>query len=265
MFKKRNFLLKGYVSYWFEAKTRFKIHSPFVFDLVESVFRDKNSYPDYDKIERYEEELIRSRSIIETTDFGRRDIDGNPTTYSGELGKLVKRRSQKKQQARLLYRLCGKFKPETILELGTAAGFSASYLKFPVPQSRMISLEGCPNLASVAEETFKELSIQNIEIRIGDFGKTLPEVLKEFQNLDFVFFDGNHRKEATLDYFAQCAEKTTENSLFVFDDIHWSPGMVEAWDIIRKDTRVTLSIDLFWLGLVFFRKDSPKQDFVIRY
>jgi predicted O-methyltransferase YrrM len=149
--------------------------------------------------------------------------------------------------------------------MGTAAGLSASYIKFPVPESKMISMEGCSNLASVAENTFRELNIQNIEIRTGDFENTLPEVLQQIKKLDFVFFDGNHRKEATLGYFSQCIEKITENSLFVFDDIHWSPGMAEAWNSIKSDSRVMISIDLFWLGLVFFRKGTPKQDFVIRY
>lgn len=265
MFGKQFFLVRSYVSYWFKARTRFKIHSPFVFDLVESVFRDRNSYPGFDEIERYEKKLIQNRSVIETTDFGKANSNGSPSTYSEKLGNLVKRRSQQKKQARLLFRLIQKFQPQTILEIGTAAGISGSYLKFPVPESKMISMEGCPNLASIAENTFRELNIRNIEIKTGDFDKTLPEVLKEFENLDFVFFDGNHKKEATLNYFSECAELTTEKSVFVFDDIHWSPGMTEVWEIIKNDSRVTLSIDLFWLGLVFFRKGSPKQDFIIRY
>lgn len=265
MIGSRIFIVKSYVSYWFKAKTRFRIHSPFVFDLVESVFRDRSLHPGYDEIERYRKKLVQSQSVIETTDFGKRSDDGTPATYSEKLGKLVKRRSQRKNQARLLYRINQKFKPKTMLEMGTAAGLSTSYLKFPVPESKMISLEGCLNLASVAEKTFKELNIKNIGIRTGDFENTLPAVLQEFKTLDFVFFDGNHKKEATLNYFSQCVERIAENSMFVFDDIHWSPGMSEAWDIIKNDPRVTLSIDLFWLGLVFFRQGSPKQDFIIRY
>ncbi len=265
MIEKQIFLSKSYVYYWFKAKTRFKIHSPFVFDLVEAVFRDKKRYSGYNVIDRYKRELSRSKSVIETIDFGKFGSDGHPATYSIKLGKLIKLRSQRKKQARLLYRLTQKFQPKTILEMGTAAGFSASYLKFPVPESKMISLDGCPNLAAVAQNTFNELNVENIEVRTGNFEQTLPDVLREIKALDFVFFDGNHKKEATLNYFSQCMERVTEKSIFVFDDIHWSPGMAEAWETIKKDPRVTLSIDLFWLGLVFFRQGSPKQDFIIRY
>ena len=258
-------MIKSYVSYWFKAKTRFRIHSPFVFDLVELVLRDKKRYDGYDVINQYKRKLSRSKLEIETIDFGKVGSKGHPATYNEKLGKLVKLRSQRKKQARLLYRLTQKFQPKTLLEMGTAAGFSASYLKFPIPESEMISMEGCPNLASVAEETFKALKIKNVEVRTGDFEQTLPEILREIKTLDFVFFDGNHKKEATLNYFSQCMERITENSMFVFDDIHWSPGMNEAWNIIKNDPRVTLSIDLFWLGLIFFRQGSPKQDFTIRY
>lgn len=265
MIGKRIFLSKSYVIYWFKAKTRFKIHSPFVFDLVENVLRDKKRYTGYDMIDRYKRKLSLSKSEIETIDYGKMGAAGEPATYKVKLGKLVRLRSQRKKQARLLYRLTQKFKPETLLEMGTAAGFSASYLKFPVPESKMISLDGCPNLAAVAQNTFNELNVENIEVRTGNFEQTLPDVLREIKALDFVFFDGNHKKEATLNYFSQCMERVTEKSIFVFDDIHWSPGMAVAWEAIKNDPRVTLSIDLFWLGLVFFRKGSPKQDFVIRY
>ena len=265
MIRNQIFLVKSYVSYWFKAKTRFKIHSPFVFDLIETVLKDRDIYPGYKEIDEYKKQLSKNKSIIETTDFGKGGNDGKPLTSFAELGKLVRMRSQQKKQARLLYRISRRFQPSTILELGTAAGFSASYIKFPVPDGKIITLEGCDSLANIARKTFDDLQIQNVEIRTGDFENSLPGTLKDLGKLDFVFIDGNHRKNATLKYFSQCIEWAHEKSLFVFDDIHWSPGMAQAWEIIKNDPRVTLSIDLFWLGLVFFRKGSPKQDFVIRY
>ncbi len=79
------------------------------------------------------------------------------------------------------------------------------------------------------------------------------------------FFDGNHRKEPTLRYFEQCIHFSNENSIFVFDDIHWSKGMESAWEYIKNDRRVSITIDLFWFGIIFFVEGVEKQDFVIRY
>jgi predicted O-methyltransferase YrrM len=265
MNKNQIYLVKNYIGYMAKAKTRFKIHSPFVFDLVEKVLNDKTEYPEYRKIERYKQNISRSRTVIETVDFGSGAKDKPYKEYFEKVGKIVKKRSQRKKQARLLYRLSRYFQPENILEFGTAAGISTAYIKAPVPESKMISLEGCASLADVASGNLRKLKIKNVDISVGDFEVTLPLVLKRFERLDFVFFDGNHRYEPTLRYFKQCVEKAGENSVFIFDDIHWSPGMEKAWKAIKKDERVSITIDLFWFGLVFFRKGIEKQDFIIKF
>ena len=93
----------------------------------------------------------------------------------------------------------------------------------------------------------------------------LPEVLHDAQQADFVFFDGNHRKEPTINYFNMCLPHISENSVFIFDDIHWSQGMEEAWNEIKQNEQVSTTIDLFFVGIVFFKKDLQKQDFVIKF
>jgi len=83
--------------------------------------------------------------------------------------------------------------------------------------------------------------------------------------IDLVYFDGNHQKEPTLNYFHTCLQKAHKNSLFIFDDIHWSDGMEEAWEQIKKHDRVHLTIDLFQFGIVFFEKEMPKQHFILKF
>ncbi len=265
MIKNKIWLTKSYLTYLAKAKTRYKVHSPFVFDLVENVLKDKTEYPECRKIETYKKNISKSKTIIETVDFGVRSKNKPYTTTLEKLGSVVKHRSQHKKQARLLYRLSRYFQPENILEFGTAAGISTAYIKAPIPESKMISMEGCASLASVANNNLKRLKINNTDISIGDFDVTLPTVLKEFKKLDFVFFDGNHRRKPTLDYFNRCVELAHEDTIFIFDDIHWSSGMEEAWNTIKKDERVSISLDIFWFGLIFFHKGIIKQDFIIRY
>jgi predicted O-methyltransferase YrrM len=125
-------------------------------------------------------------------------------------------------------------------------------------------MEGCMGLASVANKSFQKRKL-NIELEVGDFDSILEGILEREDQLDMVFFDGNHRFAPTIDYFERCLAKATDNSVFMFDDIHWSRGMSRAWRKIKNDDRVTLTIDLFWLGIVFFKKDIEKQNFVIRY
>ena len=258
-------LIYRYIIFWFKAKTRYRIHSQFVFDFINNILRDKEKYSDYPILWNHRNEMAESTDPIETVDFG---IGAGKKAYSTRilsLGKIVRNRSHNESRLKLLYRITRYFKPENILEFGTAAGISATYIKKGNPESFMTTMEGCANLAARANESFVELGLGDIEIAVGSFDVTLDDVLKKFTKLDFVFFDGNHRKEPTLRYFEKCVQLSNENSIFVFDDIHWSSGMESAWDEIKNDSRVSVTIDLFWFGLVFFRKGIEKQDFVLYY
>ncbi len=265
MGKNKIWLIRNYWRYIRQRKTRFHIHSPFVFDLVEKVLKDHSYKDELKQIDAYKKSLSNSKTIIETVDFGVGSKHKEYNTSFRKVGHIVKTRSQRKAQAHMLHRIAAYFQPENVLEFGTAAGFSTAYIKSAIPASRMVSMEGCASLADVASQTLKKLNIKNVDIMVGHFDVLLPKVLKDFDTLDMVFFDGNHRRKPTVRYFNQCIELANENSIFIFDDIHWSPGMDKAWNTIKKDERVSLTIDLFWFGLVFFRKGVPKQDFVLKY
>ena len=261
---KKLHLSKCYLDYLMKAKSKYVIHSPFVYELVTKVLRDKTKYEDYVLLNEVKIRQAETEDFIETVDFGASAGKSGYKTLMLHKGKIVRQRSAKKSQLELLYRLSKFLKPEVILELGTAAGISAAYLKKGFPSSKLITLEGCANLANFAEDTFLKLKLKNIEVVSGNFDVTLDDVLKNEKKLDLVFFDGNHRKEPTLRYFKSCLKLAHENSVFVFDDIHWSSGMEEAWTAIKANNEVSITIDLFWMGLVFFKKGIAKQDFIIK-
>ena len=90
--------------------------------------------------------------------------------------------------------------------------------------------------------------------------------MSKIKSIDLLFVDGNHRRDATLKYFHESLKKSKPSSIFIFDDIHWSIEMEDAWEKIKSHSSVTLTIDLFFIGLVFFNPDfKVKQDFIIRY
>ena len=83
------------------------------------------------------------------------------------------------------------------------------------------------------------------------------------QIFDLVYFDGNHSKKATLDYFEALLPTISNDSVWIFDDIHWSADMEEAWEIIKKHPKVSVTIDTFQWGIVFFRAEQEKEHFII--
>ena len=81
---------------------------------------------------------------------------------------------------------------------------------------------------------------------------------------NLIYFDGNHSKKATLEYFELLLPTLTNDAVWIFDDIHWSKDMEEAWEIIKNHSKVKVTIDTFQWGIVFFRKEQEKEHFVIR-
>lgn len=257
-------LAKKYLHYYFTAGNRHDVHSPFVYALVEKVLRSKQQPPVFSEIEQLRQLLLHSDETLQVTDLGAgsllsagkerkvRDI----TRYAAKPAKF----------GRLFYRLVQYFQPQYLLELGTSMGMSTVYMAKARPEAKVITIEGCPNIAARAGRNFEALQVHNIEQRTGNFDTVLPEVMQQLPQLDYVYIDGNHRKEPTLQYFEQCLTKAHDDSLFIFDDIHWTPDMEAAWHTIQQHPRVTLTIDLFFIGLVFFRPDiKVKQHFVLKY
>ena len=164
----------------------------------------------------------------------------------------------------MLIRLGSYFKPENILEIGTSLGIGTLGLNLGNDKAKITTLEGCSETQKIAEKYLNQFNINNVNFVIGNFDSTLKQVIS-CEKYDLIYFDGNHQKEPTINYFEQCLKAKKDNSVFIFDDIHWSEGMNEAWEYIKNHEEVTLTIDTFFWGLVFFRKEQfEKEHFTLR-
>lgn len=256
-------LTKNYLKHILSAKTRHGTHSPFVYNLVDKVIYNFKDNSDYKHLENLRESLLKDERAITVTDLGAGSQVNNKRQK--KIKSLARNALKPKKLAQLIYRLAKEFSPNHIIELGTCLGLTTSYLSLAVPNAKIITMEGCPETAKIAEQNWDKLNIKNIDIEVGNFDANLPKVLAKEENIDFVFIDGNHRKQATLNYFEWCLPKVHDKTVLIFDDIYWSTGMKEAWDDIKNHPDVTVTIDLFWIGLVFFKTDQAKQNFKIRF
>jgi predicted O-methyltransferase YrrM len=252
-----------YILYRLKAKTRHGLHSPFVYRLVDKVIYDYSAKKVYDEVEAIRKDLLADDRMITVTDLGAGSHVNN--SKQKRVGDIAKNALKPPPLAQLLYRLAADAQPDNIIELGTCLGATSVYLQKAAPNARVYTLEGCPQTAGVAQESFAKAKTDNIQLVVGNFDNTLADVIAGLDKLDFVFVDGNHRKDATLKYFEWCLPKVHEDTLLIFDDIYWSEGMKEAWAKIKAHPQVTVTVDLFWIGLVYFRKGQVKEDFVIRY
>lgn len=275
------------------------MHSPFVYDMIRNVFMDKTRYEAYYKPEEYRKKLLQDDTVLDIRDLGAGSMSGK--TKQRKVSAIARTSVKHKRYSQLLYRIASYYKYGRILELGTSLGVTSSYLAQVPVLEELVTMEGADAVADMAE---RELSgYGKVRLVRGDFdgqqgtgerreagggrsedrgdriedrGKwrvdhghqqtNLEKLVSEMPRIDLAFIDGNHRKEPTLRYFETILPKTHDGSCIVFDDIHWSSEMEEAWEKIRNDERVTLSIDLFFIGIVFFRKEfREKQHFSIRF
>ena len=238
------------------------IHSPFVFNLYNEVLNVKKEYYFVGPIESLRASYLNNQEEIDMIDLGAGSTLG--VASKRKISKIAATSLQSSKNAALLFRLVDYFQPKNIIELGTSLGITTCYLAKASKKSNIISVEGNPALASIAQQGFQKLAIQNITCKLGSFDTHFLPSLNELKQVDFILFDGNHRLEPTMKYFEQSLPFINENTVFVFDDIYWSEEMKQAWQKIKGNSQVSITIDLFDMGLVFFRKGHKKQDFLLR-
>ncbi|MDX1939820.1 MAG: class I SAM-dependent methyltransferase [Saprospiraceae bacterium] len=255
-------LLLHFGSYYWRAKTIYDIHSPFVTDLIKAVLEDDRFFYAFAGIESLREKLLQNKAILHIEDHGAGSKVNNSITRT--VADIAKYAAISSNTGKQLFRLVNFCKPKTILELGTSLGISTLYLANAALNAKIITIEGCHDVVEQAKHHFDIMKASHIEIKEGVFEELLYPALTNLKTLDFLFLDGDHRAGASLQYFEQCLPYAHENSVFVIADIHWSDEMEQAWKQMQQHPRITLSVDLFHFGLLFFRKErQEKEHFVL--
>jgi predicted O-methyltransferase YrrM len=239
------------------------LHSPFAYDFYCNVLKAKGGFSEdvFTKIENKRAGFLKDDTPVSGLEFG---PSGKGLMVRDKLSKIAGSALKKPSRARLLARIAQRANPEYMIEIGTCLGITTSYLAASNRKARVFTLEGNEGRASVSMRLFQELKLDNIELHLGEFSHTLPEVLAKTPRLDFVFIDGNHRKDATVNYFKLIEPLLHNNSVVVLDDIRWSKEMYEAWTELRKRSAVRVSIELIDIGILYFGRELYPQHFKMR-
>ena len=180
-----------------------------------------------------------------------------------QVSKISKSTGIYNKSAKLLIKLMQYYKPTSVIEIETSLGLSTAALSISLPNSSITTIEECTETGNIAQNLFNKYQFKNIKLIIGNFNETLAKQLNK-NTFDFVFFNGNHTKKATLDYFKLSLSYIHNNSFFLFNNIYRNFEMKQAWEEIKKNPSVTVTIDTYQWGLVFFRKEQQKEHFTIR-
>lgn len=254
---------RQFIRFYLAADTRFQVHSPFVFEFAQEVLEDKRWYYAFRDIEAIRDRMQESAVALDVFGQQTEQARQSPGAQRKLLRQIARTSASAPLQGRWLFRLALWRKPQVLLELGTSVGIGAMYLASAVRNARFLSLEGSEACTHVARANLGILGLNHrTEVITGPFDKTLDLALRALGQVDLIFFDGHHRHEPTIRYFEQCLNHAHDGTVLVFDDIHWSPEMTDAWKQIQLHPRVTLTVDCFELAFVFLQPDfNIKQHF----
>ncbi|HEA30657.1 MAG TPA: class I SAM-dependent methyltransferase [Leeuwenhoekiella sp.] len=250
--------LKQYLKFLRKATNQHGVHSPFVYDFLTKCLYDRKKHPAYAKLKTYRKSILNDQKTIKITDFGAGSrVFKDNTRMVADLGKNA---GAPLKRMHLLYRITTYFQSKSILELGTSVGLATAAFGLAAT-GKVTSVEGCTEIAKVALEKLEPLKIPHLHLKNERFSEFFKDREEKY---DLVYFDGNHSKTATLSYFERLLPTAHNDSVFIFDDIYWSRDMTTAWETIKQHPKVGITVDCFWLGFVFFRREQNKEHFKIR-
>jgi predicted O-methyltransferase YrrM len=239
------------------------LHSPFVYDLISRVFRNKTDERVVLNIERIRKNMFSDKRTITVNDLG--SGSRSMKTELRKVSDIAKHSPVSCKYGKLLSNMAAGFGGNMIIELGTSLGISSMYMAASRPGATVYTIEGSSEVAGIAKENFSKSDIKNIKLLEGSFDDVLPYLLTQVGSPGLVFIDGNHRREPVLKYFKMLSEYSDSNTVIIIDDINYSSEMNEAWNELKQNTKVSVSIDLFRMGILFFREGISKAGYTIRY
>ncbi len=250
--------IKSFIKFYWKSITKYNVQSPFLHDFVTNVLDTEKEYYLFESIENQRKVLKSSSSTIEVQDFGAGSKSLDKKTR--KVSQIAHTSLSGETKCRILFNIAHHYKAKNILELGTSLGISSSYLGSCGSDVKVLSLEGDSQIADIAKDVHLNLGLKNIKINTGIFSETLTQTLLTLEKVDLAFIDGHHAMEPTLKYFNEILPFCHNDSIIVIDDIYWSAGMQTAWKTLINRPEISLSVDLFDIGILFFRKELTKTN-----
>jgi predicted O-methyltransferase YrrM len=256
------FQIKSYLKFLWYSTNEHAVHSPFVFNLVTKCFYDTKYKPNYATLHDYRSYLLRTTREMEIINSRTHSKIFNPDRST--IKKTVKSVGINPKHAKLLLRITDYFQPNMVLEIGTSPGIATSALALGNKTATITTLHNHPDSTNIVQSQLENFGIGNVTVVGTAFEKYFSTVELHNVTFDFIYFGYNNSKNATLDYFEVLLATINNETVWIFENIHESKEIEKAWLFICRHPKVTVSIDTFRWGLVFFRTEQNKQHFIIR-
>jgi predicted O-methyltransferase YrrM len=252
-----------YLWHWLTAVNEHSLHSPFIYNLYTRTIKKDIASEDFAVIEAARTNLLSSTDKIKVTQLGANSKVNND--HLRPIADIARKGIASAKTSKLLFNLIGEFKCKNVIELGTSFGINTMYLAANTTV-KVTTFEGCRNTASIARENFKNLGYTNIELVEGNIDTTLPLFKSNTINkIDLALIDANHKLKPTIAYFNHLLHICNDHCIIVVDDIYWSVEMTKAWRHLQEHPSVSVSVDLYELGILFIQPELGKEHYKLMF
>jgi predicted O-methyltransferase YrrM len=260
-----SWLISQYIKWFLKAKNRHGVHSPFMYHFNEECLNKIYPLHIFEEIERERSILLKNQNLLTFHDpgAGSRRKGRTKGKVTREIRTIARNSLQKVRHCIFFYSLAKYLEARNILELGTSFGITTAYMAKSGAETDTI--EGAAPVADIASGIFNKLNYTNVNLHRGIFDEIIPLIKKNNKIYDLVFIDGDHRGHALLKHFEVIVKQISPTGVIVIDDIRWSKSMYEAWKTIIELEEVVVSVDLFSMGLLFFRPGMSREKFYLRF
>ncbi len=210
------------------------VHSPFAFNLINKVIEEKKIFYIFEETEK-----LRSQFQL--------------------------KRRKKKKYGQLLFRLVNFFKPNHVLQIGFSREVEILYLLSALDKGKLTLLE--ENITDISLAEMISNQFKPFEIKPAINIETLDSIRNKNHIPDFVFFNITHNTEMTYALLEKILSNIDEHThvIFVIDSIRKNKEMKNLWKTITSNPKVTITMDLYVLGLVIFNKKLYKRNYKVHF
>ena len=233
----------SYLKFLYYSKNQYSVHSPFVYQFLTKGLYPKFNQTNFKPFLELRKQLLKNSKIT--------------------ISQFTKTASISPKKAKILFKIIQYFQPKTILELGTCMGLGTTAMQLASKTAKITTVESYKNMGKIAQENFDSQNFKNIKIYHSACDKFLKNQI-ENTIFDVIYINRNRINPTTLDYFTVLINHISNDSFMILEDIHCSQDQKKTWIEIKNHEKVTVSIDLFYFGLIFFRKEQKKQHFILR-
>lgn len=233
------------------------IQSPYLYHFVFNITKNLFPYYKFEKVEYARKELIRNLSEMSGANAGNQ-------LFMHYLSGIDIGNKEESTVGQTIFRIINDIQAKTVLEIGTFFGIDTLYIKQASPSAKCICIAENSEMAALARNIWKTQDETTISILAENHSADIKKKLKTLKNVDFVLFNATENIEQRLADFKGCLSAKHPGTVFVMKYIHNTPEMERIWKITRNHPEVSASIDLFSIGILLFRQDLGKKNYVVR-